>query len=108
MQPACVLALRLRGQVTWRGARGQERRGERARDGCCGCSGREIAVADELLLALLVLLALLALLALLELLASPALLALRGSDEELATAVATAMLATATVMATFPMVRWWR
>ena len=105
MQPACVLALRLRGQVTWRGARGQERRGERARDGCCGCSGREIAVADELLLALLVLLVLLALL---ELLASPALLALCGSDEELATVVATAMLATATVMATLPMVRWWR
>ncbi len=52
VQPACMRVLRLRGQITWRRAREQERRGERARDCCCRYYGREIAVADEMLLAL--------------------------------------------------------
>ena len=87
VQPACVLVLRLQGRGTWRRAREQERGGERATD-CCGCCyGCEIAVADEML---------------------PARLALRCGGEVLTMAMATAMLATATVMATLPMVRWWR
>ncbi len=80
MQPACSWRTCM-AQVTWKRAREQERRGERAKYSRCCCFGREIAVADEMLLALLALLARMALLALLKLLALLALLALRGSGE---------------------------
>ena len=85
VRPACVLVLRLQGQGTWGRAREQGRGSERARDCCCGCYGGEIPVADEMLLVRL---------------------ALRGSGEVLATALATAMLATAIARVMLPIARW--